>query len=365
MATALRYPKGHQFRDASDYPVAAGKLLYERAGTSTPLDTYSDATGLNPSTTVSGYIVLDGAGRLSEAVYLDGSYDAKETLYTAGDSVVPPWPDDAIPRPQVLTPVELGAAPPLTAPININQSDSPYTVSSADAGSLIVATTAGGNVVVNLPPAASVEAGMGYWFLKPVAANKLTVTPNGAETIGGLASYKASLPRQSFAIVSDGASAWNVLFDSDGMPGDMRLSATDACPEGRLPCNGSAISRTTYAALYGVIGTKWGTGDGSTTFNLPDARGEFIRGLDGGRGVDAARAFGSSQDHQLQDHKHFTEANGSTSGGGSASYPISTTGLYYVNATPTLGLTSDPNSGANHGTETRPRNITALVTIKF
>lgn len=57
-------------------------------------------------------------------------------------------------------------------------------------------------------------------------------------------------------------------------------------PEGYLLCDGGAISRTTYSYLYNAIGTTYGSGDGSTTFNLPDLRGEFIRGLDGGRGID-------------------------------------------------------------------------------
>lgn len=48
-------------------------------------------------------------------------------------------------------------------------------------------------------------------------------------------------------------------------------------PSGWLHCNGSAISRTTYADLFSVIGTKFGSGDGSTTFNVPDTRGRFIR----------------------------------------------------------------------------------------
>ena len=49
-------------------------------------------------------------------------------------------------------------------------------------------------------------------------------------------------------------------------------------PTGWHLCDGTAVSRTTYAELFSVIGTSFGTGDGSTTFNLPDLRGEFLRG---------------------------------------------------------------------------------------
>jgi microcystin-dependent protein len=55
-------------------------------------------------------------------------------------------------------------------------------------------------------------------------------------------------------------------------------------------CDGSAVSRTTYANLFSVIGTTWGVGDGSTTFNIPDLRGVKLRGKDGGKGLDPDRA---------------------------------------------------------------------------
>ncbi len=52
-------------------------------------------------------------------------------------------------------------------------------------------------------------------------------------------------------------------------------------PEYTLECNGAAISRSAYAELFALIGTKHGAGDGTTTFNLPDLRGKFIRGTGG------------------------------------------------------------------------------------
>ena len=54
--------------------------------------------------------------------------------------------------------------------------------------------------------------------------------------------------------------------------------ASSAIPQGWLYCNGAAVSRTTYAELFAVIGTSFGAGNGSTTFNIPDLRGEFLRG---------------------------------------------------------------------------------------
>lgn len=53
-------------------------------------------------------------------------------------------------------------------------------------------------------------------------------------------------------------------------------------PDGWLLCDGSQISRATYAKLFDVLGTAWGVGDGTTTFDLPDFRGKFLRGVDDG-----------------------------------------------------------------------------------
>jgi hypothetical protein len=71
-------------------------------------------------------------------------------------------------------------------------------------------------------------------------------------------------------------------------------------PFGWLVCNGAAVQRVRYRRLFDVIGTAFGAGDGSTTFNIPDLRGEFIRGWDAGRGVDTGRVLGSSQAYPVQ-----------------------------------------------------------------
>ena len=64
-----------------------------------------------------------------------------------------------------------------------------------------------------------------------------------------------------------------------------------SAPTGYLACDGSAVSRTTYAALFAAIGTVWGVGNGSTTFNVPDQRGGFLRGV-GSHGSETMSAGG-------------------------------------------------------------------------
>ena len=77
-------------------------------------------------------------------------------------------------------------------------------------------------------------------------------------------------------------------------PGMIMAWPVNSPPYGWLECNGAAISRSVYSALFANIGLTFGN-PGSTQFNLPDLRGEFIRGWDNGRGVDVSRVFGSAQ----------------------------------------------------------------------
>lgn len=73
---------------------------------------------------------------------------------------------------------------------------------------------------------------------------------------------------------------------STSLVGMVCYFARSTAPNGWLKCNGTAWSRTTYKALFDAIGTTFGEGDGSTTFEVPDLRAEFIRGWDDGRGID-------------------------------------------------------------------------------
>ena len=114
----------------------------------------------------------------------------------------------------------------------------------------------------------------------------------------------------SFATESSGTITINssVAFQNAVQPGTVLpyagelvlISGTPApsAPLGYLFCDGSPVSRSTYASLFSAISTNWGSGDGSTTFNIPDLRGEFLRGLDTTEGNDpdyATRTLGSSQ----------------------------------------------------------------------
>jgi microcystin-dependent protein len=170
---------------------------------------------------------------------------------------------------------------------------------------------------------------------------------------------------------SAGISSWvNTTFVA--LPsGLVATFAMNTAPTGWLKANGATISRATYANLFTAIGTTFGAGDGSTTFRLPDMRGEFPRGWDDGRGVDSGRVFGSAQGHLFASHGHnlysATSSGGTTYGIGSGSAKaIGATGTsaalgYYTNIAG-VGVAAVQATG---GSETRPRNIALLYCIKF
>lgn len=195
--------------------------------------------------------------------------------------------------------------------------------------------------------------------------------------------------------------SWAPLVDDVGM---LAYFPMTTAPVGFLKANGAAVSRTAYAALFARIGTLHGAGDGSTTFNLPDMRGEFVRGLDDGRGVDAARALGSAQAGQNASHTH-TGTTGNQSADHTHSGTTSTNGDHnhgvpdqdqnagyggnfdsggieavdrYVTTTTNGAHNHSFTSGgvsANHthsfttaasgGTEARPRNVAWLACIRY
>ena len=107
--------------------------------------------------------------------------------------------------------------------------------------------------------------------------------------------------------------------------GSVHMMATTTAPSGYLKCNGTAISRSTYAALFAIIGTAHGAGDGSSTFNVPDLRGEFVRGWDDGRGIDSGRNFGTSQSDNNKQHNH--SASSTITDPGHFHYVVSTTSI--------------------------------------
>lgn len=154
-------------------------------------------------------------------------------------------------------------------------------------------------------------------------------------------------------------------------PGVVYYSAATSAPAGYLLCDGSAVSRTTYSRLFAAIGTTFGAGDGSTTFNLPDLRDEFIRGANQSGG----RPVGHSEQGSIESHVHTGHTN--NSGAHSHSYQTPQSSLdaagKYLNRPYAMGSSRTSTDGihshtfttnATGGSETRPRNVALLPIIK-
>ncbi len=148
--------------------------------------------------------------------------------------------------------------------------------------------------------------------------------------------------------------------------GNVAYTARSTPPTGWLAANGAAINRVAYATLFAAIGTTYGAGDGSTTFNLPDLRGEFIRGLDGGRGVDAGRTLGSAQSDAFKSHQHMLPISDPALWAGAVyGYQSGQPNATVEDFTRGVTSTSRELTAAAGGTETRPRNVALLPIIKF
>lgn len=192
--------------------------------------------------------------------------------------------------------------------------------------------------------------------------------------------------------ISSGGSGENTAVDTLtaldlDLTGSITFSLVNVTPAGYLKANGAAVSRATYARLFARVGTQYGAGDGATTFNLPDLRGEFLRGWDDSRGVDSGRAVASFQSGQMT--SHFHPFSGNVGGNGFHAHTMfdalvrdSTGGVganaRYVNASIGNNQTGarSTDAGGSHahsfsgttgaaGAENRPSNMPLVAFIKF
>lgn len=156
--------------------------------------------------------------------------------------------------------------------------------------------------------------------------------------------------------VANGGTGSSAGASSPFPAGSVIYHAANTPPTGFLKADGSTVSRSTYSDLFAAIGETYGAGDGSTTFLVPDLRGEFMRGWDDSRGIDGSRAFGSTQADELKSHNHDINVRwGATFNSG------------HVSANSLGGNSANLGSSiaSTGGSETRPRNVALLACIKF
>ena len=224
-----------------------------------------------------------------------------------------------------------------------------------------------------------------------------TVSLKSPNSLGG--DYTLTLPTSvtnGGFLQTDGSGNLSFQIVAGVPSGSVFCMAVATVPSGYLECNGAAVSRTTYAALFAIIGTNYGTGNGSSTFNLPDLRGEFVRGFDNGRGADSGRSIASSQGASNAPHNHSISLSGTTSTKsltGSVTRIAETMAAFgtasgvfskrsNVNTPTTPNATDSSPAGGfdmdashnhtfsasgtsgNNGTEARPRNVAMMYIIK-
>ena len=165
---------------------------------------------------------------------------------------------------------------------------------------------------------------------------------------------------------------------------------TESIPSGWLKCQGQAVARSTYSDLFSTLGVIYGAGDGSSTFNLPDYRGEFLRGRAEGSANDPDRGsrtdrgdgnggdnVGTKQDYAVVNHSHGNNSGGNSNYGynnnsnNTGQFSKSGHG-YYANQCHSGGIVHNMSYGSNYANvnghvtnnEVRPRNVYVHWIIK-
>lgn len=215
---------------------------------------------------------------------------------------------------------------------------------------------------------------------------------SGAVSASILASNSVTTDKISANSVTLAKLAQEVL-DKLVPTGSVSGYAGNTPPAGWFLCDGSTVSRTTYSQLFGAIGTAHGSGDGSTTFHLPDYRGRFLRGRDGAAGRDPDRltrtamnsggntgdAVGSVQTDGVPNLQGEAQAESGTVGffrdvnNGTATGPFyrgsNSAGSrvnYEAGAGKALGFNASLVSSAyNNAQEVRPENANLNFIIKY
>lgn len=206
----------------------------------------------------------------------------------------------------------------------------------------------------------------------------------------GIQTYRMTAEQlKNYVLASENVTR-DAIAASERVPTGVQLPfAGTVAPTGYLFCDGAAVSRSTYAALFAVIGVTHGEGNGSSTFNLPDWRGRFMRFVDGGIGRDPNRATrtamntgGNTGDNVGSVQGQATAKNGlsattnndthghsvdvQTSGATGSSGAIGTSGQA---ASSTRSTTSDTHNHtvtvSSSDSETRPLNAYSNIIIKF
>ena len=214
--------------------------------------------------------------------------------------------------------------------------------------------------------------------LKPVTDEQIRAALNTYAKTGEVKFLRLRYVRTDIPTegTTDFGANWPINITGNAGPvGHVAAYAGNVAPLGYFECNGAAVSRLTYVKLFAVCGVFYGAGDGSTTFNLPDLRGYFLRGWSDTSGIDTGRVIGSTQADLVgpiidPGHTHVDSGHSHTYNKATGTQPQSgsSTNCYTSNASDTTGISSAVISttftGISGGTETRPINVAMMYIIK-
>jgi microcystin-dependent protein len=266
---------GAQFFTDNGTPLAGGLLYVYSAGTTTPATTYTSNSGAVAN---SNPIVLDAAGRTPNEIWVIGGFNYKYLLKTSAGVTIGTYDNiSGINDPTVFT-------------------------------NYVTVTGTNTLIATSVPPYTAYVTGMTLSFV-PVNANTGAVTIDldglGARNIyldATTALSAGDLAAGKVALVEYDGTRFQLVNSSQQIPaGGMVDFARSSPPSGWLAANGAAVSRTTYSALFAAIGTAFGSGDGSTTFNVPDRRDRMSIGSGS---TYALAATGGSKDAIVVSHTH-------------------------------------------------------------
>ncbi len=358
---ATLLPNGQQqFFDNVGKPLNGGLVYFYIPNTNNFKNTYQDS---GSAIVNSNPVVLDSAGRA--IIYGTGTYRQRVTD-SLGNLIYDQITADG-------SSAQLSYAGTTTGTANA-QAITAANFTSAD-GQIIVVKSSISNTG---PMTINVNSTGPLSVLKDVAAGTINLT--GSEfTAGGefIFIYDAALgafhlTNDKFSTIATASTLGlvkvgsNIAAAVDGtisitqsvFTGEIRSFAINTCPSGWVEANGGTVSRTSTLGI--ALGSAWGAGDGTTTYNLPDARGYALRGWDHGRGIDSGRAFATSQADAFQDHSHLYDFTLNATAPGPAQTPVGAgggTGQYQTRLASASGAFATSN-------ETRMKNIAVLFCIK-
>lgn len=301
MSVKRAFNDREQFFNSTGDPLTGGQLFFYVGGSSTKQNTFTDSTGATPN---ANPIILDATGRPTTEIWLTTGVTYKIVLAPAIDTdppLTPIWTEDFI---SGINDTSTAVSEWLAGPIPTYISATSFTL----VGDQTSVFTPGRALKI-------VDAGgTKYGFIKTSVFTTLTTvvldqnsaalaSPTSSVSYGIVSSINSSAPilpdtipirtgsadeSKQYRLEVDGFTTATTIIGTPA-PYAHRIGnlpagigplpyAGASIPVGWLYCDGSAVSRATYAALFTAISTTWGVGDGATTFNLPDMRGKTVIG---------------------------------------------------------------------------------------